>query len=119
MRCPKKDFAAHPFRSASEQLLEKVLLLRLEGYGWCRGVILELVPNRTRKIGGVQVNFIAKFDVDEVSTDLVLEAKDYDTSFSADYESWMLLEPNEQPESRSRWNSEFVLYSVDKAVCVE
>jgi hypothetical protein len=76
-----------PFHSASKELLEKVLLIRLEGYGWRRGVILEQVPNRTRKIGGIQVNFIAKFDIDEFPTDLALEAKDYDTSFSADYES--------------------------------
>ena len=72
-----------PFHSASEDLVNKVLLVRIEGYGWCRGVILEQVPNRTRKVGGVQVNFIAKFDIDEFSTDLALEAKDYDTSYSA------------------------------------
>ena len=60
-------------------------------------MILEQVPNRTRKVGGVQVNFIAKFDIDEFSTDLTLEAKDYDTSYSAGYESWMLLESSEQP----------------------
>ena len=53
--------------------------------------------HRTRKVGGVQVNFIAKFDIDEFSTDLALEAKDYDTSYSAGYESWMLLESSEQP----------------------
>ena len=35
------------------------------------------------------MNFIAKFDIDEFSTDLALEAKDYDTSYSAGYESWM------------------------------
>ena len=86
-----------PFHTASEELLNKVLLVRIEGYGWCHGVILKQVPNRTRKIGGVQVNFIAKFDVDEFPTDLALEAKDYDTSFSASYESWMLLESSEQP----------------------
>ena len=75
-----------------------------EGYGWCRGVILEQVPNRTRKVGGVQVNFIAKFYIDEFSTDLALEAKDYDTSYSAGYESWMLLESSEQPTAiDERW----------------
>ena len=56
------------------------------------------VPNRTRKIGGVQVNFIAEFDIDEgAQTDLALEASEYDTSPSADYESWMLLEPSAVP----------------------
>ena len=75
-----------------------------EGYGWCRGVILEQVPNRTRKVGGVQVNFIAKFYIDEFSTDLALEANDYDTSYSAGYESWMLLESSEQPTAiDGRW----------------
>ena len=93
-----------PFHSASEELVNKVLLVRIEGYGWCRGVILEQVPNRTRKVGGVQVNFIAKFYIDEFSTDLALEAKDYDTSYSAGYESWMLLESSEQPTAiDGRW----------------
>ena len=39
------------------------------------------------------VNFIAKFDIDEDTTALKLEAKDYDTTAFADYESWLLLEP--------------------------
>ena len=57
---------------------------------------MERVPNRTRKIGGVQVNFIAEFGIDEGrQTDLALEAGEYDTSPSADYESWMLLESAE------------------------
>ena len=56
------------------------------------------MPNRTRKIGGVQVNFIAEFDIDEgAQTDLALELHEYDTSPSADYESWMLLEPSAVP----------------------
>ena len=44
----------------------------------------------------MQVNFIAEFDIDEgAQTDLALELLDeYDTSPSAEYESWMLLEPN-------------------------
>ena len=55
------------------------------------------MPNRTRKIGGVQVNFIAEFDIDEgAQTDLALEASEYDTSPSANYESWML-EPSAVP----------------------
>ena len=48
---------------------------------------------RASKIGGVQVNFIAEFDIDEgAQTDLALELHEYDTSPSAEYESWMLLE---------------------------
>ena len=59
------------------------------------------MPNRTRKIGGVQVNFIAEFDIDEgAQTDLALEASEYDTSPSANYESWMLLEPSAVPQRR-------------------
>lgn len=85
-----------PFHSASAELLEKVVLARFQGYGWCRGVILEQVPNRTRTIGGVPVNFRAKFDVDDFPSDLALEAKYYDTSHSADYESWMLLDRGER-----------------------
>ena len=39
------------------------------------------------------VNFIAKFDIDEDTADLVLEAADYDTSPDADYQLWLLVEP--------------------------
>ena len=42
------------------------------------------------------VNFIAKFEIDEGTTELALEATEYDTSPSADYESWLLLEPVEE-----------------------
>ena len=38
------------------------------------------------------VNFIAKFEIDEGTTDLALEITDYDTSPDADYESWLLVE---------------------------
>ena len=101
---PQSAEQLDPFHSASEELVNKVLLVRIKGYGWCRGVILEQVPNRKRKVGGVQVNFIAKFYIDEFSTDLALEAKDYDTSYSAGYESWMLLESSEQSTAiDGRW----------------
>ena len=43
------------------------------------------------------MNFITKFDIDEFSTDL---AKDYDTSYSAGYESWMC---SSRASSRPRW----------------
>ena len=83
------------FHTDSAALLGKPIFVRLKDFGWCRGDLVECVPNRARKIGGVQINFIiAKFDIDEgETTDLALEAKDYDTSPSAEYESWMLLEP--------------------------
>ena len=56
------------------------------------------------KVTPEAVNFIAKFYIDEFSTDLALEAKDYDTSYSAGYESWMLLESSEQPTAiDGRW----------------
>ena len=47
-----------------------------EDHGWCGGTLIETVPKRNRKIDGVQVNFRAKFDVDEFPCDLALEAKD-------------------------------------------
>lgn len=73
-------------------------MLRLKDFGWCSGKLVERVTNRTRKIGGVQVNFIAEFDIDEgARTDLALEANEYDPSPSADYESWVLLEPVPMP----------------------
>ena len=66
-----------------------------------RVAIVERVPNRSRKIDGVQVNFIAKFDIDEgETTDLAHEAKEYDTSPSAEYEAWMLLEPTDRRRMR-------------------
>ena len=87
-----------PFHAASGSLVGKPIFLRLKDFGWCRGKLVGRVPNRTRKIGGVQVNFIAEFDIDEgAQTDLALEASEYDTSPSADYESWMLLEPSAVP----------------------
>ena len=90
--------ALDPFDEASASLLGKPIFLRLKDFGWCYGKLVECVPNRTRKIGGVQVNFIAEFDIDEGRrTDLALEAHEYDTSPSADYESWMLLEPIPTP----------------------
>ena len=63
---------------------------------------MERVANRARKIGGVQVNFVAEFDIDEgartmARTDLALEASEYDTHAFAEYESWMLLEPIATP----------------------
>ena len=88
--------AAHvpPRPVRARDLVGTSIFLRLKDFGWCLGKLVDRVPNRTRKIGGVQVNFIAEFDIDKgAQTDLALELHEYDTSPSADYESWMLLEP--------------------------
>ena len=43
--------------------------------------------------------FFAKFDIDKgETTDLSLDAVMYDTSPSADYESWLLLEQEKEQE---------------------
>ena len=38
------------------------------------------------------MNFVAKFDIDEGTTDLSLEMAEYSVSEGAEYESWALLE---------------------------
>ena len=53
-------------------------------------------------MGGDQVNVLAKFDIDQgCTTDLSLAGYMYDTSPSADYESWLLLEEIEEGEERA------------------
>jgi hypothetical protein len=69
------------------------IFVRFEDFGWCKGTLLKRNTDRRRTIKGVMVNFIAKFDIDEDTTAVKLEAKDYDTAAFADYESWLLLEP--------------------------
>ena len=49
--------------------------------------------NKKRKYGGVRVNFIAQFDIDESETDLTLQPAEYDPSADADINAWLLLEP--------------------------
>jgi hypothetical protein len=44
-------------------------------------------------MGGVLVNFVAQFDIDDGTTDLVLESVDYDPSSDASVGAWCLLEP--------------------------
>ena len=44
------------FHSASDSLIGKPIFLRLKDFGWRSGKLVERVTNRTRKIGGVQVN---------------------------------------------------------------
>ena len=57
---------------------------------------MEKNTNRNRKINGELINFIAKFDMDDVTTDLVLDGVEYDPSPSAEYGSWVLLEKEGQ-----------------------
>ena len=80
--------ALDPTKEASKALLDKFILLRFENF-------IKRVTNRRRSIGGVHVNFMAKFDIDDGPTDLSLELTEYDPSPSAAYESWLLLEPDE------------------------
>ena len=70
-------------------------LVRIEGYGWCIGKLINVNTNRRLRFNGKTPNFIAKFEIDEGTTDLVLLAEDYDVSADAEYEAWMLLEPEE------------------------
>jgi hypothetical protein len=82
-----------PTNKASDALLNSHILLRFENYGWCKGSITDKVTNRSRRIGQDNINFVATFDIDEgQTTDLSLDSVMYDTSPSADYQSWMLIE---------------------------
>ena len=85
--------------AASEALIKAVIMVRFEDYGWCRGVIERKNTDRRRKMKGVLVNFIAKFDIDDDTTDLALDAMDYDPSADADYEAWLLLEAEAEAEA--------------------
>ena len=78
---------------ASAELEGATIFVRFEDFGWCKGTLLKRNTDRRRTIKGMMVNFIAKFDIDEDTTAVKLEAKDYDTAAFADYESWLLLEP--------------------------
>ena len=89
--------ALNPFHPDSDGLLGSRIILRFEAYGWCEGVLQEKNTNRTRKIAGEMINFIGKFDMDEVTTDLALASAEYDPSQSAAYGSWLLLEKETEP----------------------
>ena len=82
---------------ASDSLVNATIVMKFEHYGWCLGKIIEKVTDRRRRLQSRQVNFIAKFDMDEAPTDLSLEIDDFDTAASADYGSWLLLEPEGAP----------------------
>ena len=74
-------------------MVGKKIVVKFEDFGWCLGEILEKNGDGRRKIKGKRVNFIAKFDMDEYTTDLSLETDEYSKMDDAEYESWALLEP--------------------------
>ena len=77
-------------KAESDALLGKVLMVRFEHYGWCKGTITGKVVDRRRTINKEAINFIAEFDIDDgASTDLSLDVSEYDPSPSADYQSWL------------------------------
>lgn len=83
-----------PTNPASDALIEQRIMVRFEHYGWCVGTVTAKVNDGRRTIERDRVNFVAKFDVDNgAATDLSLESSMYDGSPSAEYESWLLLEP--------------------------
>ena len=85
---------------ASAELEGATIFVRFEDFGWCKGTLLKRNTDRRRTIKGMMVNFIAKFDIDEDTTAVKLEAKDYDTAAFADsYESWLLLEAEAAAEA--------------------
>ena len=67
-------------------MLGKTIIVRCKGYGWCVGKIIKKV---TRGLA----NFIAKFEVDDEPSTLTLESSDYDISPDAEYNAWMIIEP--------------------------
>ena len=87
-----------PTSPASDALVEQRIMVRFEDYGWCVGKITAKVNDGRRTIERDCVNFVAKFDVDNgAATDLSLESSMYDCSPSAEYQSWLLLEPVPAP----------------------
>ena len=54
-----------------------------------------MATGATFRVGGVPVNFVAKFDIDDGTTDLSLEMAEYSTLEEAEYQSWALLAKNE------------------------
>ena len=80
---------------ASESLIGSAFVMRLAGFGWCLGKLEARNKDRRFKIDGKLVNFIAKFEIDEGTTQLSLQLTGYDPSADAAYDSWLLLEPVE------------------------
>ena len=48
------------------------------------------------KLQGGLANFIAKFEVDDEPSTLTLESSDYDISPDAEYNAWMIIEPEDE-----------------------
>ena len=86
-----------PLVAASDELLGEAIILRFEHFGWCIGELKKKNTDKRRKIDGKMVNFIAKFEIDEGTTEVSLQVAEYDTSPDADYQSWLLLEPEAGP----------------------
>ena len=79
---------------ASDEMIGKMIIVRFEYFGWCKGTITDKIVDKRRTINKDQVNFKAEFDIDKGdTTDLSLGLGEYDTSPSADYQSWLLLAP--------------------------
>lgn len=88
-----------PFHAASAALVNKTIMLRVRGFGWCGGKLIETVPKRNRKIDGAgQISRQVRRRRVPMRPTVALEAKDYDTSAEADFESWMLLEPEAEEQ---------------------
>ena len=86
-----------PPRPRPQRMAARQPQRRNKDFGWCKGTIISKITDRRRRVGSDQVNFVAKFDMDQGrTTDLSLDATMYDTSPSAEYESWLLLEPHEE-----------------------
>ena len=86
-----------PTNPASDALIEQRIMVRFEHYGWCVGTVTAKVNDGRRTIERDRVNFVAKFDVDNGAASgdgpLARVVDVYDGSPSAEYESWLLLEP--------------------------
>ena len=76
-------------KAESDAMLGKTIIVRCKGYGWCVGKIIKKV---TRGLA----NFIAKFEVDDEPSVLTLESSDYDISPDAEYNAWMIIEPEDE-----------------------
>ena len=92
---PPGPWRVDSLNEASESLINSAFVMRLEGFGWCLGKLEARNRDRRFKINGKMVNFIAKFEIDEGTTQLSLQLTGYDPSPDAEYDSWLLLEPVE------------------------
>ena len=76
------------------------ILRKWEGFGWCSGVITKANDDLRRSIGGDKVNYFARYEIDGEDEDdvpHVLQLSEYRTTDNAEYDSWLLLEPLEEP----------------------